>query len=80
MTATTGLFETFRTVRTLTTALADLAQDQPFGETVDGADLVLVRRGEDLVCGVHEWDFQARYGISAYDSSQRIHRFASPGA
>lgn len=32
--------------------------------------------GEDLVCGVHGWDFRLDNGVSAYDPSQRIHRFA----
>jgi glutamate synthase domain-containing protein 2/nitrite reductase/ring-hydroxylating ferredoxin subunit len=87
--------------RTLQTALVDLAQDTPVAETVDGVDLVLIRRGDevvvlegrcphrgalladgavrghDLVCGVHGWDFRLDTGISAYDPSQRIHRFAA---
>jgi glutamate synthase domain-containing protein 2/nitrite reductase/ring-hydroxylating ferredoxin subunit len=32
--------------------------------------------GDDLVCGVHGWDFRVDTGISAYEPSQRIHRFA----
>ena len=32
--------------------------------------------GDDLVCGVHGWDFRVDTGISAYEPSQRIHQFA----
>src|SRR5512134_4201147 len=31
--------------------------------------------GEDLVCGVHGWDFRIDTGVSAYDPTQRLHRF-----
>lgn len=31
--------------------------------------------GDDLVCGVHGWDFRIDTGVSAYDPSQRLHRF-----
>jgi glutamate synthase domain-containing protein 2/nitrite reductase/ring-hydroxylating ferredoxin subunit len=33
--------------------------------------------GDDLVCGVHGWDFRVDTGISAYEPSQRIHKFRS---
>ena len=33
--------------------------------------------GDDLVCGVHGWDFRVDSGISAYEPSQRIHKFRS---
>src|SRR3954464_14033304 len=33
--------------------------------------------GDDLVCGVHGWDYRIDTGISAYDESQALHRFAS---
>jgi glutamate synthase domain-containing protein 2/nitrite reductase/ring-hydroxylating ferredoxin subunit len=34
-------------------------------------------RGDDLICGVHGWDYRAATGISAYDDSQRLHRFTA---
>ena len=33
--------------------------------------------GDDLVCGVHGYDFRLDTGISAYDPRERLHRFAS---
>jgi glutamate synthase domain-containing protein 2 len=33
--------------------------------------------GEDLICGLHGWDYQYRTGISSYDNSERLHRFSS---
>lgn len=32
-------------------------------------------RGNDLVCGVHGWDYQLDTGVSAYDNSEALHRF-----
>ena len=34
-------------------------------------------RGEDLVCGIHNWDYRFRTGVSAYENSERLHRFHS---
>lgn len=34
-------------------------------------------QGDDLICGVHGWDFQFRTGISAYDNSERLEKFTS---
>lgn len=34
-------------------------------------------RGDDLVCGLHGWDYSMRTGISSYDNSERLHRFTS---
>jgi len=34
-------------------------------------------QGDDLVCGVHGWDFQYRTGVSSYDSSERLHKFGA---
>ena len=34
-------------------------------------------RGEDIVCGVHDWDYQLASGVSSYDSSERLHKFSS---
>src|SRR3954453_10473652 len=33
--------------------------------------------GEDLVCGLHGWDYRIDTGISAYDETQALHRFTS---
>ena len=33
--------------------------------------------GENLVCGIHGWDYQFRTGVSSYDSSEVLKRFAS---
>lgn len=33
--------------------------------------------GDDLVCGVHGYDFRLDTGISTYDPSERIHRFTA---
>ena len=32
-------------------------------------------RGNDLVCGVHHWDYRFDTGVSSYDSSEVLHRF-----
>ncbi|MEJ2086318.1 MAG: Rieske 2Fe-2S domain-containing protein, partial [Acidobacteriota bacterium] len=34
-------------------------------------------RDDDIVCGVHGWDYQYRSGISAYNSSEVLHKFSS---
>ncbi|GJL54954.1 MAG: glutamate synthase [Nitrospirales bacterium] len=31
--------------------------------------------GEDLICGLHGWDFQYETGISAYNNEERLHKF-----
>jgi methylamine---glutamate N-methyltransferase subunit C len=33
--------------------------------------------GDNLVCGLHGWDYRIDTGISAYDNSQSIHKFVS---
>jgi glutamate synthase domain-containing protein 2/nitrite reductase/ring-hydroxylating ferredoxin subunit len=33
--------------------------------------------GDDLVCSLHGWDYRIESGISAYDDSQCLHRYAS---
>ncbi len=33
--------------------------------------------GDDLICGLHGWDYRMSTGISAYNNSERLHRFAS---
>jgi glutamate synthase domain-containing protein 2/nitrite reductase/ring-hydroxylating ferredoxin subunit len=32
-------------------------------------------RGDDIICGVHNWDYQFRSGVSSYDSSEVLHKF-----
>jgi glutamate synthase domain-containing protein 2/nitrite reductase/ring-hydroxylating ferredoxin subunit len=32
-------------------------------------------RGEDLICGVHGWDYRFRTGVSAYTNEDVLHRF-----
>ena len=34
-------------------------------------------RGDDLVCGLHGWDYRIDSGISSYNSAERLHRFDS---
>ncbi len=95
----TTLVDPAQTARRLEVGLTDLVTDTPHGVQLDGVDLVLVRRGDDvavfegrcqhrgalladgsvigddLVCGVHGWDYRLDTGISSYDPSQRLHKF-----
>ena len=34
-------------------------------------------RGDDIVCGVHGWDYEFRSGVSSYNSSERLHKFSA---
>ena len=34
-------------------------------------------QGDNVVCGLHGWDYRVDTGISAYDDSQKVHRFAA---
>jgi glutamate synthase domain-containing protein 2 len=34
-------------------------------------------RGEDLVCGVHNWDYQYESGVSSYNPEERLHKFTA---
>ena len=34
-------------------------------------------RGNDLICGVHNWDYQYRSGVSAYNNAEALHKFSS---
>ncbi|MGZ4796370.1 MAG: glutamate synthase-related protein [Acidimicrobiia bacterium] len=73
----------------------------PVGATVEGIDLVIVRRGdahsvlygrclhrgalladgqvqgEDLICGVHGWDYRVDTGVSAYNNAEALEKFTS---
>ncbi len=33
--------------------------------------------GDDLICGLHGWDYQIRTGVSAYDNSEVLEKFSS---
>ncbi len=33
--------------------------------------------GNDIVCGVHNWDFQYKTGISSYNPAERLNKFSS---
>jgi glutamate synthase domain-containing protein 2/nitrite reductase/ring-hydroxylating ferredoxin subunit len=33
--------------------------------------------GQNLVCGLHGWDYEFRTGISSYSNDERLHRFTS---
>lgn len=34
-------------------------------------------RGDDIICGVHGWDYQFRTGISSYNSAERLPAFSA---
>ncbi len=34
-------------------------------------------RGEDLICGVHQWDYQYETGVSSYDPDERLEKFSA---
>jgi limonene-1,2-epoxide hydrolase len=34
-------------------------------------------RGDDLICGVHGWDYRNDTGVSAYNNDEALHRFTS---
>ncbi|MDH4117687.1 MAG: glutamate synthase-related protein [Acidimicrobiia bacterium] len=34
-------------------------------------------RGEDLICGVHGWDYRVETGVSAYNNSEALHKFTA---
>ncbi|MDA8016041.1 MAG: glutamate synthase-related protein [Thermoanaerobaculia bacterium] len=33
--------------------------------------------GEDLICGVHHWDYRYKTGVSAYNNEEALHRFSA---
>lgn len=33
--------------------------------------------GDNLICGLHNWDYNYKTGVSSYNSSERLHRFTS---
>jgi glutamate synthase domain-containing protein 2 len=34
-------------------------------------------RGEDLICGVHDWDYRYKTGVSGYNNAEKLHKFGS---
>ena len=34
-------------------------------------------RGEDIVCGVHNWDYRYKTGVSAYNNAETLHKFTA---
>jgi len=34
-------------------------------------------RGNDLICGLHEWDYNYKTGISSYNPEEQLHRFSA---
>jgi glutamate synthase domain-containing protein 2 len=34
-------------------------------------------RGDNLICGVHNWDYQVRSGVSSYNPKECLHKFSS---
>jgi methylamine---glutamate N-methyltransferase subunit C len=33
--------------------------------------------GDDLICGVHQWDYRFRTGVSAYENKEKLNKFTS---
>ena len=34
-------------------------------------------RGDDLICGLHDWDYEFRTGVSSYNPEERLHKFSA---
>ena len=34
-------------------------------------------QGNDLICGVHQWDYRVETGVSSYNNQERLHKFGS---
>ncbi len=34
-------------------------------------------RGDDIICGLHFWDYRIETGVSAYNNSEKLHKFTS---
>jgi len=34
-------------------------------------------KGQNLICGVHSWDFKYETGVSEYDNDERLHKFSA---
>src|SRR3954467_12926698 len=79
----------------------DIRERVPAAASVEGIDLVIVRRGDDhsvlygrclhrgalladgevvaddLICGLHGWDYRIDTGVSAYNNSEVLQKFTS---
>ncbi len=33
--------------------------------------------GNNLICGLHGWDYVFQTGVSSYDNAERLHKFSS---
>ncbi len=86
---------------TVIASWAALPDRTPVAATVEGIDLVIVRRGDshsvlygrclhrgalladgrvdgdNLLCGLHGWDYRIDSGVSAYDNAEALERFTS---
>ena len=80
---------------------SEVPDHMPIGATVEGIDLVIVRRGDDhsvlygrclhrgalladgtvqgdnLICGLHGWDYRIDTGVSAYNNAEVLQKFTS---
>lgn len=80
---------------------SEVPDRMPIGATVDGIDLVIIRRddehsvlygrclhrgalladgkivGNDLICGLHGWDYRIETGVSAYNNAEVLEKFTS---
>ncbi|HET9727910.1 MAG TPA: glutamate synthase-related protein, partial [Acidimicrobiia bacterium] len=80
---------------------ADVPDNVPTHGSVEGIDLVIIRRGEehsvlygrclhrgallcdghivgnDLICGLHGWDYRIETGVSAYNNHEVLEKFTS---
>ncbi len=79
----------------------DIPDRTPVGASVEGIDLVIIRRGEEhsvlygrcmhrgalladgkvdgdnLLCGLHGWDYRIDTGVSAYNNAEVLEKFTS---
>src|SRR5439155_4594361 len=79
----------------------EVPERTPIGATVEGIDLVIIRRGDDhsvlygrclhrgalladgriegddLICGLHGWDYRIDTGVSAYNNAEVLQKFTS---
>jgi glutamate synthase domain-containing protein 2/nitrite reductase/ring-hydroxylating ferredoxin subunit len=80
---------------------SEVPERTPVGASVDGIDLVVIRRGDDhsvlygrcmhrgalladgtvegdnLLCGLHGWDYRIDTGVSAYNNDESLTKFTS---
>ena len=34
-------------------------------------------QGDDLICGLHNWDYNYKSGVSAYNNEEKLHKFTA---